>query len=120
MSRIALVLLATVLVVAAPADGHTSVTRLQVVAREFSFTLSRTKVHAGNAIIELANFGQDPHDLRADRIGHTGSSAAIDPVAGGQQGELFIKLKPGRYHLYCSLADHESRGMSAELVVKSP
>jgi hypothetical protein len=38
--------------------------RMQVVAREFSFTLSRQAVAAGAVAIELNNHGEDPHDLR--------------------------------------------------------
>jgi len=43
--------------------------RMQVVAREFSYSLSRSNLRPGTAVIELANFGQDAHDLRspADR-----------------------------------------------------
>ena len=43
--------------------------RVQVVGREYSFSLSRVRVHSGTAVIELANFGQDLHDLRVQRIG---------------------------------------------------
>ena len=41
--------------------------RVQIVAREYSYTLSRLHVKAGEAILELDNFGQDPHDLRVQR-----------------------------------------------------
>ncbi len=53
--------------------------RVQVVAREYSFSLSRLHLHAGTALIELANFGQDPHDLRVQRIGGT------SPVSGSSR-----------------------------------
>ena len=43
--------------------------RVQVSAQEFSFTLSRASIEAGPAIVELANFGEDPHDLRMRRVG---------------------------------------------------
>ena len=67
-----LVLLVAVLVAlafSALAFGGIAPARMQVVAREFSFGLSRTHVKAGHAVIELANFGSDPHDLRLQRIG---------------------------------------------------
>jgi plastocyanin len=85
--------------------------------REFSFTLSRTTVREGNAEIELANFGQDPHDLHVQPLGQ-GRAGNLGSVALGNQGELLIKLKPGRYELYCSLGNHRSLGMDAVLVVK--
>ena len=55
--------------------------RVQVVAREYSFSLSRLRVHAGTAVIELANFGQDPHDLRVQRIGakHVAGLGVVTP-----------------------------------------
>ena len=59
-------------IVALLSVGHApapSPARLQVVAHEYSFALSRLHVRAGAAVIELANFGQDPHDLRVQRIG---------------------------------------------------
>ena len=91
--------------------------RLQVVAREFSFGLSRTTLRAGPAVIELANFGEDPHDLRLQRVGsrHIAGIGVIEP---GQRGELSLKLVRGRYSLWCSVANHRKLGMRATLVVR--
>ena len=50
---------------AAPADAAPS--RLLVEAREFNLVLSRPSVKAGDAIVQLANRGEDPHDLRLRR-----------------------------------------------------
>lgn len=90
--------------------------RVQVIAREFSFALSRQTIRAGWAIIELRNAGEDAHDLRMRRVG--GKRIYSWPVT---QSEGVVdreyKLLPGRYILYCSVADHRARGMSAELVV---
>ena len=90
--------------------------RLQVVAKEYSFALSRQHVKAGNAVVELANFGQDPHDLRLQRAGAR-HIAGIGVVAPGERKELSLKLAPGRYSVWCSVADHRARGMHAVLVV---
>ena len=91
--------------------------RVQVVAREFSFALSRPSIRAGRVTIELANFGEDVHDLRLRRRGGTRTygTATVDP---GQQGELTTRLVPGRYVLWCSIANHRSRGMRAVLTVR--
>jgi plastocyanin len=97
--------------------GGAAPARLQVVAREFSFTLSRTHLPAGQAVIELANFGQDPHDLRVQRIGAR-HIAGTRVVAPGSRAELAVLLRPGRYSLWCSVADHRARGMRATLVVR--
>lgn len=91
--------------------------RVQVAAHEFNFVLSRQTVHAGPAIIELANFGMDPHDLRLQRKGAK-HIAGTPLVLAGAHFELKVKLVKGRYTLWCSLADHRARGMVATLVVK--
>jgi plastocyanin len=91
--------------------------RVQVVAKEFSFTLSRQAIHAGKAIIELRNAGEDAHDLRLRRIGGTHVWAWPVTQAGGVVDEQ-VTLPPGRYLLYCSVANHRALGMTATLVVK--
>jgi plastocyanin len=90
--------------------------RLQVVAREYSYSLSRLHVKAGEAIIELDNFGQDAHDLRLQRVGGT-HVAALGKVQAGSFADLTLRLLPGRYSLWCSIADHRKLGMHATLVV---
>ena len=91
--------------------------RLQVVAKEFSFSLSRVNLRAGPAVIELANFGQDPHDLRLQRVGSR-HIAGVGVVAPGARGELSVKLARGRYSFWCSVANHRKLGMHATLVVR--
>jgi plastocyanin len=97
--------------------GGSSPARVQVVAHEFSFSLSRTTLKPGTAVIELANFGQDAHDLRVRRIGarHVAATRIVQP---GDQGDLTVKLAPGRYSFWCSVADHRARGMRATLIVR--
>ena len=110
---------AALLVVAGAAPASASApppARLQVAAKEFSLTLSRAKLKPGWAIVELANYGEDPHDLRLRRIGGT-VTRSISVVEAGDQRSLRAKLLPGRYKLWCSLADHAARGMRATLVV---
>ena len=103
---------------ASPAQAATPapVVRLQVVAHEYSFTLSRLRVHAGTALIELDNMGQDPHDLRVQRIGakHIAGLPVLKP---GGRSILTLKLVPGRYSFWCSLANHRALGMVATLTV---
>jgi hypothetical protein len=90
--------------------------RVQVVAREFSFVLSRTRITSGRAIIELANFGEDAHDLRLERVG--GTKVYGWPVAQpGDVEDRALTLVPGRYRLWCSVANHRALGMTATLIV---
>jgi plastocyanin len=91
--------------------------RVQVVAREFSYQLSRTQLKSGRVVIELANFGQDAHDLRVQRVGAR-HIAGTPVVEAGGRAELTVTLRPGRYRFWCSLANHRARGMSATLVVR--
>ena len=85
--------------------GGAAPARVQIVAKEYSFTLSRLHVKAGSATLELANFGQDPHDLRLQRVG------------ARHIADLTLKLFAGRYSLWCSIANHRALGMRATLIV---
>ena len=93
--------------------------RVQVVAREYSLAPSRRLLKAGATIVELANFGEDPHDLRLQRIGGT-KVYGVPVQQPGHVADLSVKLAPGTYRLWCSLADHRARGMRATLVVRRP
>jgi plastocyanin len=101
---------------AALAHRDAAPSRVQVVAKEYSFTLSRLHVKAGQATVELANFGQDPHDLRLQRAGAP-HIAGLGTVSPGQLKELTLTLAPGRYSLWCSIANHRQLGMRAILTV---
>jgi plastocyanin len=91
-------------------------TRLQVAAKEFSFTLSSLRVKSGPAVVELVNYGQDAHDLRLQRKGSK-HIAGIGTVESGGFADLSLRLPPGRYSLWCSLANHRALGMRATLIV---
>jgi uncharacterized cupredoxin-like copper-binding protein len=104
---------------AAPRDARLTAApaRLLVEAREFNLTLSRGKLKRGIAIVQLANQGEDPHDLAIKRIGgkRRGSIAETRP---GELGEWEGRLKRGRYRLYCTLEGHRAAGMRAVLRVR--
>jgi plastocyanin len=109
--KIALGIVALVLAV------HHAPARMQVSAKEFSYTLSRTHLHPGQATIELVNFGQDPHDLRVQRVGAR-HIAGLPVVAPGEHADLTVTLRRGRYLFWCSLANHRQLGMRGTLVVR--
>jgi plastocyanin len=91
--------------------------RVQVVAQEFRYALSRQTIHAGRAIIELQNSGEDAHDLLMRRVG--GKRIYRWPVAqAGETIDRAFTLLPGTYRLYCGMANHRALGMQATLVVK--
>jgi len=93
-------------------------TRIQVVAKEFFYSLSRHTVGAGPAIVELVNFGQDPHDMRLQRLGGT-RVYGTPIVQPGAYYDLSVKLVPGTYELWCSIANHRALGMDVRLVVRA-
>lgn len=119
--------MATLVLVAAAGPGASRAAappaRAMVTATEFRFALSRTTLPAGRALVQLANRGQDAHDLvlrRLDRHGHVVSTASARPVATlpGGVTTVAVTLRPGRYMLFCSLPGHRARGMQAHLTVR--
>jgi uncharacterized cupredoxin-like copper-binding protein len=96
---------------------HPTPARLGVSATEYHLTLSRPLVKAGVLEIELQNDGQDPHDLRLRRVGgtHTFSLPLTQP---GKRRTLALQVRPGRYRLWCSIADHRALGMQTLLRVR--
>ena len=92
--------------------------RLLVEATEFRFTLSRTSVKAGPAIIQLAIRGEDPHDLRVVPRGRARAAAVVPETLPGGVAEWRGKLTRGKWTLYCSLDGHKAAGMRATLKVR--
>ena len=107
---------AAAVLLAGPAPAAVAPARVQVSAKEFFFSLSRHKVVAGPAIVELVNFGEDPHDLRLERLGG-GRLWKTPLVYPGAYYDLNAKLVPGRYRLWCSIGNHRKLGMTAVLTV---
>jgi plastocyanin len=94
-----------------------SIPHVQVTAVEYSFTLSRTTVPAGKVIFEFVNNGQDEHNLNV--LPTEGPAAATFPNAPSKGvSDQQIDMRPGAYTLFCSLPEHESKGMKATLVVE--
>jgi hypothetical protein len=91
--------------------------RLAVRVEEFKLTLSRTSLAAGDALVELQNFGEDPHDLRIAPAGGplAASFPEIDP---GTRHKEQVTFATGSYKLFCSLPGHEELGMRATLKVE--
>jgi plastocyanin len=93
---------------------------LGVKAEEWDFTLSRPEVEAGEVVIELNNQGEDSHNLKIVREGGSEAPQAVPEAASGHQTSARVTLGPGTYRLYCSLPQHEQKGMRATLVVGEP
>jgi plastocyanin len=104
--------------VAPPAEEpEPQVSHLGVKAVEYSYTLSRPEVAAGEVIVELNNQGEDPHNLKLQRESSEDPSLVVPEASAEEQTTARFTLAPGTYRLYCSLYTHEEKGMHATLVV---
>jgi hypothetical protein len=110
-------LAAAAVIAAAATPAAAAPARLGVTATEFRFALSRTTLRRGAVLVELGNFGQDVHDLRLRRIGGT-RTYGLPETKPGERHELAVRLRPGRYRLWCSVANHRARGMWATFRVR--
>ncbi len=122
MSRPALVTVAVgaaaAIVTGASAASRPAPARVQVTANEYRLALSRVQIRRGPVVVELYNLGEDDHDLALRRMAKGARTYRIHVVAPGRVAELEARLAPGRYALWCTLADHRARGMRATLVVR--
>ena len=90
---------------------------MQVTSSEFDFVLSRAKLRQGRTIVQLANLGEDPHDLALRRDARGARTYTTPAVLPGGERSISLRLYPGRYQLWCTIADHRARGMRATLIV---
>jgi hypothetical protein len=117
MRRLAILVAGLAVAGAMPAQAAAPLSRVQVVAVEFHYRLSRVRIPEGPVKIELANFGQDEHDLTLRRVGTT-KVYTVPSALPGQRRTVTLRLKPGLYVLKCTMADHALRGMKARLRVR--
>ena len=89
-------------------------------AEEWSYTLSRPSVSAGELIVELNNMGEDPHNLNIQPQGSADAPLQNPITPSLQQTSRRFTLAAGTYRLWCDLDQHDERGMHATLVVTAP
>jgi plastocyanin len=94
-----------------------TVSHLGVKAVEWSYTLSRPEVSAGKVIVELNNQGEDNHNLKLQREGIGDPPLVVPEATPGAHTTASFNLPVGTYRLYCSLFEHDEKGMHATLVV---
>jgi plastocyanin len=92
--------------------------RLSVKGAEYYFVLSRPSVKAGSVTIELNNQGEDPHNLNLRLEGSGEEPQQIAETEPGERTVATFDLPAGKYHLWCSLPEHEEKGMATTLVVE--
>jgi hypothetical protein len=104
--------------VPASAGGPTTI-GLRNGVSERSFSLSRTRVPPGLAIIQYTNTGEDPHDVRIRRRGSATILELPETEPGGVATFPLMKLKQdSKYIIWCSLDGHRESGMEADLRVR--
>lgn len=84
---------------------------VQVTESEFKIALAGYKAKAGKFTFEVKNGGKLPHDFA---IKGGPKTKLIQP---GQSATLTVTLKPGKYHLYCSVPGHEQAGMKVDIAL---
>ena len=92
--------------------------RVQVRGYEFNLTVSKDKLVPGEVIINYLNTGEDPHDLRFQRLAPRGVQVGRERGVGALEPEEHVNIhahlrKSTRYVLWCSLPDHRELGMEA-------
>jgi plastocyanin len=101
-----------------PTEPEPEANTVAVKSVEYYFLLSRAKVKAGEVTVELNNQGQDAHNLNIQREGEGGEPLQIPETPSLQQKVAKFDLSPGTYRLWCSLPEHEEKGMHTTLIVE--
>ena len=102
-----------------PPPRAVSATADDATPKEFSFTLSRHYVVAGNVTVELNNrVGQDAHNLKVRPKDSEEEGLEVGEAGPGESRVAHLELAPGTYQLFCSLPQHEEWGMSVDLEVR--
>ena len=118
------ILLLAIVACSAPADSEalapeTTADALSVNLMDFMIDPSELAATGPTVTIEVTSDGPTPHNLTVrDGAGEV-VMASADLSAGGSE-TITADLEPGDYTILCSLAGHESLGMSGTLTVAAP
>ena len=100
-----------------PASASPAPSYVQITEKEFTITLSRLRLHEGSAIVGVLNAGMDNHDLVIQSNANGSKPIRFSQLSPGSHTSRTIKLAPGHYTLWCSIANHRQLGMVAPLTV---
>lgn len=103
----------------APTSSAPSADVLAVSVADFMIEPSELEVAGPTVTIEVTNDGPTPHNLTIRDDGGEVVAATAD-LRAGQSETLEAELPPGDYTILCSLAGHESLGMSGTLTATGP
>ena len=85
---------------------------VQVTETEFRITLAGYNARARKFTFDVKNAGKIAHDLAIK------GGPKTNLIQPGGTAMLTVTLKPGRYHLYCSVPGHEQAGMRVDISIK--
>jgi len=90
----------------------TAATTVNVTAKEFKYTLSKSTVSRGKVTFKIKNAGHLKHDFKINGK----KSKMLSP---GQSTTLTVSFgKAGKYGYLCTVAGHAQAGMKGKLTVK--
>ena len=139
--RLAVLVIGALVLVAASGCGSKQsasrpvTTALKVSERDFHISAPR-RARAGRFTLWVKNRGPVAHELilvraerprlplRADGFTVDEDSlervkvGALEPGASGQDRRLDVRLRPGRYVMFCNMAGHYLAGMHRKLMVR--
>ena len=109
--------LAAIATVWTPAPRHrTEPAAVRVTLSEWKVELSTASVATGAVTFTITNSGTIPHAFEVEGHGIEKETAPIQP---GASATLTLKLKPGKYEVYCPVGgdSHKKLGMESHLQV---
>ena len=84
---------------------------------DYALAPTMLEVASGQVVLCAVNAGKTPHDLSV-RTGAKQELGRTPTLAPGQVSRLALTLSPGAHTMYCSVAGHESLGMTGPLMVR--
>ena len=110
-------LVALLLVLAAPAAEARAPVAIGIAQREFHITAYRKTLKPGPVRLNVQNLGEDTHNLVVR--GPRGYLLQGPDVLAGDRATVTATLRrPGRYMLLCTRANHEALGMRTRITVR--
>jgi plastocyanin len=67
--------------------------------------------------VQLRNTGEDPHNLTILNLGTGDTVATWDDAGPGDVVSKHVTLPAGTYRLFCTLPQHDEKGMHAVVTV---
>lgn len=90
-------------------------TTVLVMLNDNSIAVQEQSIPPGPAVLTVENRGTDTHNLFIEGPGV--SRAAGSPIAEKGSATVDVNFSPGKYTLYCPIADHRQKGEEATITI---